>query len=625
MYSLGDKFFYKQFNIPIYQRLYVWKDEQVNTLIEDLIKAYLHDPKHIYYLGGIVVVENQGKYDLIDGQQRFTTLKILRDILRDKNLTLDFSIRGDVWEDFNQDKDTENVDIRRMQNAQKLLQIGLDKIYEGKGIDRVLFLNYIKNQVKLVVTEVPSNTDLNKLFELINGRGEQLQQHQILKAKILSKIKDNSDKSKYGKVWDICADMDELFEISIKKSLLKKNPKKESELIAITWKDYFDDFKDLEFNCVLDKLPKNLENRVDKIGRPILDILGNSEFGEENDRNDTDPEDESSAQYFSIISFELFLLYLLVSFKDIDYFAKMKDKKIEFKDKNLIKIFETVLLDILDNEKAKNFIKYLFEFRRKYDKWVIRNYKDIGDKSNDTDHQLIHIKQILNGNTISRQIEPMKDSRNLELLQSMLYHAHTRNTQEWIIPFLSSIEDDLNGNLTLLKNIDNHLYSRINVMGTVLQRASSFNKRTEFNNCFEIIDYLKKTPKNYHDFSHYWFYKVDWIIWDLMSDDEKKNDKEFNFTARNSIEHISPQNPKDENIDRDKVLDNNSFGNLALISVAHNSSFSNNGFRTKMGYFSDKKIRNMKMSLIKDNIAWGDSKCKEHLADCIDKIKRYYI
>jgi uncharacterized protein with ParB-like and HNH nuclease domain len=78
------KYFFK---VPIYQRLYVWEDKQITTLLEDLLTAYL-DQKDIFYLGGVLVVEydgvcfNQGRcFDLIDGQQRFTTLWMMSMVL----------------------------------------------------------------------------------------------------------------------------------------------------------------------------------------------------------------------------------------------------------------------------------------------------------------------------------------------------------------------------------------------------------------------------------------------------------------------------------------------------------------------------------------------------------------
>ena len=69
------------FNVPIYQRLYVWKQAQINTLLEDLENAFLaNDDK--YFLGGVMTVRNDNLYDLVDGQQRFTTLWLICNVLK---------------------------------------------------------------------------------------------------------------------------------------------------------------------------------------------------------------------------------------------------------------------------------------------------------------------------------------------------------------------------------------------------------------------------------------------------------------------------------------------------------------------------------------------------------------
>lgn len=619
IHKLSDEFFKNKFNIPIYQRLYVWGQEQVGTLLEDLVKAYHHNINHAYYLGGIVVVKTNDCYDLIDGQQRFTTLKILMECLADTNLSLEFSIRGDVWKDFYSTEKSSNADIQRMKEAKQLLTDNLNRQYDEKNIDKKEFLEYLTTCVNLVVTKVPEDTDLNKLFELINGRGEQLQQHEILKAKILSKIENTVERKKYAKIWDICSNMDEHVDISMKKTLLKES--KDKKLVNISWKEYFDaKYQEKDFTSLLEVLNVN---EADRNSIPISQIIEveNSIISKE---PEIDLEDEASTQYFSIISFPLFLLYSLVSFEEVDYFEKIKYESVEFKDKNLIKIFETVLLAEPDNEKLTKFIEHLFKFRQKFDKWVIKNKKDVGDNSNDTDHRITKVVKVPNTNkTITRRIENFESSRDLSLLQSMLYHAHTRNTQEWIIAFLKNITDvsSVKDALELLKNIDNVLYSQISPEGTTLQRAKDFQKTT-INFSENIINHLKVTPENYHYFSHYWFYKLDWIIWDLSD----KKDDEFKFTARNSIEHIGPQNPNEEDIEKDKVSKlKHSFGNLFLISVSQNSSLGNRGFNTKKAMFNkDKKIKNLKMSLLSKYENWGDDGVEKHLVECLLKVEEYF-
>ena len=64
------------YSIPLYQRLYVWGEDQVIILLEDLERA-TKTPDNYYFLGGTMIISNQSQYDLIDGQQRFTTLWLL--------------------------------------------------------------------------------------------------------------------------------------------------------------------------------------------------------------------------------------------------------------------------------------------------------------------------------------------------------------------------------------------------------------------------------------------------------------------------------------------------------------------------------------------------------------------
>ncbi len=79
------------YSIPEYQRPYVWGDNQVNALLDDINKAMERDKDKEYFLGCMVwntkQVSNEGfKYtcqDILDGQQRFITLYLLQAVLRD--------------------------------------------------------------------------------------------------------------------------------------------------------------------------------------------------------------------------------------------------------------------------------------------------------------------------------------------------------------------------------------------------------------------------------------------------------------------------------------------------------------------------------------------------------------
>lgn len=74
-----------QFKIPDYQRPYSWGTEQALQLLDDLEGALERDTDEPYFLGSIVLVKDGAspEAEVIDGQQRLTTLSILFAILRD--------------------------------------------------------------------------------------------------------------------------------------------------------------------------------------------------------------------------------------------------------------------------------------------------------------------------------------------------------------------------------------------------------------------------------------------------------------------------------------------------------------------------------------------------------------
>ena len=72
------------YQIPSYQRPYSWENEQIDELWDDIMTAF-EEGKEEYFLGSIIVSKEEGdKYlEVIDGQQRLTTLMILFCVLRD--------------------------------------------------------------------------------------------------------------------------------------------------------------------------------------------------------------------------------------------------------------------------------------------------------------------------------------------------------------------------------------------------------------------------------------------------------------------------------------------------------------------------------------------------------------
>jgi len=73
-----------RYKIPAYQRPYSWEKENVNQLLEDVYEAAQNDEEE-YFIGSLITIkdENNQHYDVVDGQQRLTTLNLILARLRD--------------------------------------------------------------------------------------------------------------------------------------------------------------------------------------------------------------------------------------------------------------------------------------------------------------------------------------------------------------------------------------------------------------------------------------------------------------------------------------------------------------------------------------------------------------
>lgn len=72
-----------QLAIPEYQRPYVWKEKQINQLLNDLIEyeEKSQETKPLYYLGSIILHQDGEQLKIIDGQQRITTFLLIQKLI----------------------------------------------------------------------------------------------------------------------------------------------------------------------------------------------------------------------------------------------------------------------------------------------------------------------------------------------------------------------------------------------------------------------------------------------------------------------------------------------------------------------------------------------------------------
>lgn len=196
----------EKYIIPIYQRNYAWGKDEIELLIQDISEA---KKDKNYYIGSLVVAKRENGYEVIDGQQRLTTLKLLLSYYgKSDNINLEFEHR-----------DESNHSLKKLSsdnNSQKnSIEHGFEiiKAYKNKLSEEIKdsFLSFLLKNVIILRIEVPKDTDLNHYFEIMNNRGEQLEHHEVLKARLMSfldnKDKENNERKLFALIWDACSDM----------------------------------------------------------------------------------------------------------------------------------------------------------------------------------------------------------------------------------------------------------------------------------------------------------------------------------------------------------------------------------------------------------------------------------
>lgn len=238
--SVGKLFDKENFyRIPEYQRPYSWKEEQCEQLFDDIFES---DRENEYFLGTLIIqeIEKLGtgtKYDLIDGQQRITTLQILLAALRDKVQSEEYkeNLQVKIYEKHNpidgipekihlevKEKDFFNSFIRILggtnqiyeyqpkpnNDAQKNLKnaviIFRQKLEGSSEEDIKALIRYLSQKCILLTVAAKSFDDAYRLFTIINDRGLQLRRIDILKAQNLEPtiICDENERKYYSKIWE---------------------------------------------------------------------------------------------------------------------------------------------------------------------------------------------------------------------------------------------------------------------------------------------------------------------------------------------------------------------------------------------------------------------------------------
>ena len=201
--------------IPSYQRGYRWDKKQVEELLDDIYEVYV-TKQESYCLQPIVVSKiEENKYEIIDGQQRLTTIYILLTRFKrfiDEKFQLDFEVRQNCV-DFFKKLDTgifdySNPDFSHISNAYKVIDSWLNIKKETK-IDSNIEMNIFQTLLEKVEViwydvEESNREELVKVFTRLNSGKIGLTNAELIKALFLSKANfENQSKDIYTHQLDI--------------------------------------------------------------------------------------------------------------------------------------------------------------------------------------------------------------------------------------------------------------------------------------------------------------------------------------------------------------------------------------------------------------------------------------
>ena len=540
--------------IPLYQRNFSWTYDEIEQLLNDVADAF-KEKRDNYYIGTLVVNEENGIFKIIDGQQRTTALNLIALVLKNEfdcdrleAVRLTFPARRKSNENIQKlftkqkiSEDDENELTRGYRHAKDALK----KVLGERQLELQSFVDYLFVNVIIFQSILPKDLDLNLYFERFNSRGEQLEAHEILKAQMMSKFGEDQELAqKFERIWDACAEFDKPVLKAFQIRSRPNNPDEEGE--KIFGKEYAD-FKLLD---VFDKI------RVEKLEKKsLLDAITQTKYESSSLVNNG----ADISNYTTVIDFPTFLLQV--------FFIMEGNDETTFDDKKLLKIFE---IERRDREWVQQFGQLLLTMKHIFDTLIVKNVQ----LENETEWQIKRgqyetYQRNENGGWKYVRINYQKNTfdnlnKNIILLQSMFAVTFTANRDSrWlyeIFQFLFRHIEELND-----QEFGAHFKEFLEKMAVTYAEERLFTE--------------DRRIKKYGAIPVYAFNFVDYVLWKNREELKKAYDvkfEDFKFTYRRSIEHWFPQHPNsDERVEKidDKFL--HSFGNLCIITDSQNSKFGN--------------------------------------------------
>ena len=599
--------------IPRYQRAYAWEDKEIVQLIDDI-----NDSTGDYYIGSLVVAKVKGKeetYEVVDGQQRLTTLYLLlhylvsrRRLEREVGKTLSFDCRPNsnytlthIQDLLSKEKPFADDEDRLEQSILNGLKAIDQKFTTGDAIDVDAFIKRLMSVI-LYRIEVPEHTDLNRYFEIMNTRGEQLEQHDILKAQLMRCLSKRCEQEFFSRVWTACSDMTGYVQMHLAKEEREK-------IFGSGWNDEpSEDWDDYE-ECLDMEQGGDHKVLIKSILKPSFSVEVADGMLED---------DKTPIRFDSIIGFPHFLLHVLRVFLRVESASIDEEKELGslLDDKRLLKDFNEVIAygrmggkRVKDNKRgfARRFILFLLRSRFLFDKFIIKR-----EYAGDDQEGTWSLKELCTSGAWSAK-KP--------------YYANTRlrYENEWEKTYAPRNKECL-----MIQSALRVSYTSPKVMHWITRLLEwLFNNKTER---YKLTDEAERIAAeavkdnflatgNYElgvQTPHVVFNYLDYLLWK----EDKEKYKDFVFEFRNSVEHWYPQHPSDGTIEPWDGRD--VFGNLCIISRSVNSKFSNLSPESKMkSYKKMVQKGSLKLRIMGDIIEggtsekWRQSACAKHEKEMI--------
>jgi len=588
-----------RFSIPIYQRLFVWGEQQIEKLLDDVRDAVKKGMGQ-YYVGVVTIKRpsegNGGElWELVDGQQRNTFLTLFAAEC--------LSRQSQIWKDFvfcdeskrtlriaymGREEDEEDIrllavgSVNSIRNKNFLVfhrvftkWVGLLEKKEQEQLESFVF-----SKVAFFVSELPRSykaSELNLYFERMNAAGQQLGLLDVVKGRFFPKYSARLDAAiSFGK--------------------RRFNPVEQQEGTELT-------------------LCKILE-----------------------DESPPPAEDQPNlVSVRSVISPELMMLHTLSFVKGLSSDNVLTDER------KIVSIFDEYRTECGEgwDSEASAFLDEL----EKYRKWIDNNlvYIDL-----ESDERVYRFRSIdpdpdpdpLDENISNKTAESLLVVDRLRQFESMLYVCYP-NGEEWAYAAYKHFQDP---------EQDAGNVPKADLLAYLMQ--------------WDQKDALPKYVElNYAQIERRWFWRLDYILWDLISnvppskslppwmppnlisDNVRKSAiRKYTFKPNRSIEHLHPQTATDNSkevrsswggklVNTSNVRIEDSFGNLAMISSSFNSQQGNDQINTKLARIKDQvnenRIESIKMvvmsALAGDDIGrWTVEMAKDHGEKMYELLKDVY-